>query len=312
MTARSITICIAIVGMLLTCWPLACQAATVIAAVMSNDSARYREAHRALVKSLAARGYTSPPVEFVMQTPTAPDPPSVSLAVKKLNAVRPSLIIAYGAPAALTATRETEGIPVVSVDIYSAEKPLAGMCGASSRVPLVTLIKTLLEIRPYRRLGVLYNSREAGSMRQFDDLRKAAAQHGMVVNEANAATPEALDHLLPSLLDRSDVVVATESSVVERHLEKLIQRSKTRNIPVIAVLPDASERGAMISLEVNPQEQGHLAADIATRILEGARPDHLPLLSPRRVALVINLRTAREMGISIPFAVLSSATRIIK
>ena len=94
--------------------------ATVIAAMMSSDQPRYREAHRAFVKAIAARGYGAPGTEIILQTPN-PDQLSLINTVRKFNAYRPDLIVAYGAPAALTAFREADGIPVVSVDVFAAE-----------------------------------------------------------------------------------------------------------------------------------------------------------------------------------------------
>jgi ABC-type uncharacterized transport system substrate-binding protein len=67
-----------------------------------------------------------------------------------------------------------------------------------------------------------------------------------------------------------------------------------------------------VSLEINPQEQGHLAAEMAVRILEGAKAEFLPLVRPHRIDLVINMRQAREIGIDVPVSVQRSATRLIK
>lgn len=286
-------------------------AGRVIAAMMSSDQPRYREAHRAFVKSLAARGYTASNTEIILQSPN-PDPISWSNTIRKFNAYHPDLIVAYGAPAAQAAVKESEGIPVVAADVYAAEKSPRGTCGVSSRVPMVTLLKTLKDIRHYRRVGVIYNAREIGSQRQFDEIRKYAPQHEMTVDGWNVASASALDTALASMLNKVDVIVATESGIVCRQFDRIIARAKARNIPVVSTMPDAAEKGALVSLEINPSEQGHLAAEIATRILEGARSEHLSLLTPRRVDLIINLRAAREMGITIPFPVLGNATRVLK
>ena len=285
--------------------------ATVIAAMMSSDQPRYREAHRAFVKAIAARGYSAPGTEIILQTPN-PDPLSWSNTIRKLNAYKPDLIVAYGAPAALIAFREANKIPVVSVDVFAADQPVKGMCGVSSRVPMVTLLKTLLGIRPYHRIGVLYTPREAGSQRQLDDLKKYSAQLGLTIIEASVASPATLDAAVNKLLDKAEVIVATESTTVSRQFEKIVARARTRNMPVVSTMPDAAEKGALVSLEINPNEQGHLAADMAARVLEGAKTEHLSLLSPHRIDLVINMRLAREMGIEIPFPVIGTATRLIK
>ncbi len=283
----------------------------VIAAVMSSDQPRYRDAHRSFVKSLAGRGYPAGTTEIILQSPN-PDQLSWSNTVRKFNAYRPDLIVAYGAPAAVTAMKESDGIPVVSVDVYATEKPLKGMCGASSRIPMVTLVRTLHDIRPYQRIGVIYSAREIGSLRQLDDIRHAASQHGMTVVEGNVTSAAALDGVLATMLERCEAIIVTEGSQGSRQFERIVARAAARNTPVIASMPDAADKGGLLSLEINPAEQGHLAAEIAARILEGASPDHLTLLSPRRIDLVVNMRVARQMGITVPFTVLGSATRIIK
>jgi putative ABC transport system substrate-binding protein len=283
----------------------------LIAAIMSSDQPRYREAHRAFVRSLAIRGYPPATTEIILQMPN-PDQLSWSNTVRKLNAYKPDLIVAYGAPAAITAMRESSGTPVVSVDIYAGEQPVKGIYGVSSRVPMITLLKALKDIRPFRNIGIIYTSRESGSRRQRDDIWKLAQQLGVGVTEINAATSTALDQGMATLLEHSDVVFATESYIVSRNFERIIARTKLHNIPVAATMPDAAVRGALVSLEISPQEQGYLAAEIAVRLLGGASPDQLPLLTPRRVDLIVNLRLAREMGLSVPFPVLGSATRIIK
>jgi putative ABC transport system substrate-binding protein len=278
---------------------------------MSSDQPRYREAHRSFVKSLAARGYTAATTEIILQTPN-PDPLSWSNTIRKFNAYKPDLMVAYGSPAAVVAMRESDGIPVVSADVYATDHPAKGMCGVSCRVPMVTLLKTMQEIRPYRRIGILYTSREAGSQRQADDIKKIALQLGVSVVDGNFVTNAALEAGLNAFMDRVDVMIATESSIVCRNFDRIIARSKSHNKPVAATMPDSAEKGALVSLEINPQEQGHLAAEIAVRILEGANPEHLSLLTPRRVELIVNMRAAREMGINLPFSVLGNATRVIK
>jgi len=283
----------------------------LIAAIMSSDQPRYREAHRAFVRSLADRGYPPSSVEILLQTPN-PDPLSWSNTIRKFNAYKPALIVAYGAPAAAAAMKEADDIPVVAADAYLPEQPTKGMCGVSSRVPMVTLVKTLQDIRPFRRLGIIYTSREVGSQRQRDEIRKLALQYGATISELNAASGTALENGLGGLIERSDVIVATESSVVCRNLERIISRAKSRAIPVAATIPDAAEKGAIVSLEISPQEQGHLAAEIAVRLLEGAIPERLTMLTPRRVDLIINMKTARELGLTLPFPVLGAATRVLK
>lgn len=285
--------------------------ATTISAIMSSDQPRYHEAHRAFVKALASHGYKPPSTEIILQTPNS-DPLSWSAEIRKLNGSRPDLIVTYGAPASLAMVREASGIPVVSVDVFAAEQPVKGVCGVSSRVSMVTLLKTLLDIRPYQRIGVLYTPRESGSQQQLDDVKKFAARLGTTVLEGCVSSAAALDAELNRLLERCDAVVVTEGSIFGQQFERIVARSKARKIPIVSTMPDAAQRGAIVSLEINPREQGHLAAEMAVRVLEGAKTEFLPLIRPQRVDLVVNMRRAREIGIEVPLSVLRSATRLIK
>jgi putative ABC transport system substrate-binding protein len=285
--------------------------AVTIAAIMSSDQPRYHEAHRAFVKSIAAHGYKPPSTEITLHTPNS-DPLSWGAEVRKLNGSRTDLIVTYGAPASLVAVREASGIPVVSADVFASDQQVKGLCGVSSRVSMVTLIKTLREIRPYKRIGVLYSPRESGSQQQLDDVKKFAAKLGITVLEGSVSSVAALDAELNWLFDKCEAVVVTEGGIFGQQFERISARSKARKIPIASTMPDGAEKGAIVSLEINPQEQGYLAAKIAVRILEGAKTEFLPLVRPQRVDLVINMRRAREIGIEVPFAVLRSATHLIK
>lgn len=285
--------------------------ATTIAAVLSSDQPRYRETHRAFVKSIAGHGYSTPSTHITLQTANS-DPLSLSAEIRKLNISRPDLIITYGAPASLAAGHEISGIPVISVDVFASEHPRKGLCGVSSRVSMTTLLTTLQKIRHYQRLGILYTPRDAGSLQQLEDVKKAATQLGVTVSEASVASAANLDPELNRLFDKSEAVIVTEGGLFSQQFDRIIARSRNRKIPIASTMPDAAVKGATVSLEINPQEQGYLAAEIAVRVLEGAKTEFLPLIRPQRIDLIINMRQARDIGIQVPYSVLRSANRIIK
>jgi putative ABC transport system substrate-binding protein len=278
---------------------------------MSSDQPRYREAHRAFVKAIGSHGFTSPSTEITLQIPHS-DPLSMAAEIRKRCGSNPDLIVTYGATASLAAVHESTGIPVVSADVFSPERPVKGLCGVSSRVSMVNLLKTMQDIRHFQRVGVLYTPREAGSQQQLDDVKKNAAKLGITVLEVSVASVAALDSELKRLFDKCDVVVVTEGGIFAQQFEHIIARSNAKKVPIVSTMPDAAEKGAILSLEINPQEQGYLAAEMAVRVLEGANPEFLPLIRPSRVDLVINMRKAREIGIEVPFGVLRRAIRLIK
>ncbi len=295
-------------------------ASKLVAAVMTSDLARYRDAHRSFVKTLAQKGYDQSNVEIIMQNPN-PDPISWANTIRKFNAIGADVIVTYGAPITLAAVRETEDIPVVFVDVYGPvetgiSRSMTGtgrnVTGISSKVPMAHLIKTTLELKKIKSLGVIYNSREIGSVVQLQEIKRLAAQYGFAVVEANVASQAALDSSLNQLVPRVDCIYVSESSAGSRGFEKIVHRANVAKIPIISHMPDASDRGALLALEVNPGEQGHLAADYTARILAGKKPSQMPISTPKKTELVINMRAAKILDIQVPFQVLSVATRILK
>jgi len=291
-----------------------------VAAVLTSDIPRYQEAYRAFVRGLAAKGFGEGEVEFITQTPN-PDPISWANSVRKFNALKPDLLVTFGAAATISATQEAVRVPIVFADVYgpvetgisrSMSKTGGNLCGVSSKVPMATLVKTMVAIRPVKTLGILYNRRERGSYVQMQEIKRLAAQQGFAVVEANVPVASGLDAALGHLLARCDCVFVSESSVVNRSLERIVHRATAARVPVISLVPDSAEKGALLTLEASPVEQGLLAASHAAKIFQGNRPGELAVLTPRKVDLVLNLHSAKALDVQIPFRVLSVATKVLK
>ncbi|WP_183348136.1 ABC transporter substrate-binding protein [Geomonas paludis] len=296
-------------------------AGKLVAALLTCDLPRYREAHKAFVKALVQKGYDQSNVEVITQTPN-PDLISWSNSVRKFNAIGADVIVTYGTSATLTALREAQDIPVVYADVYGpVETGVArnmsssgrNSTGVSSKVPLVTLIKTATELKPIKTLGIISANREEGALVQLKEARKIAAQSGIVLVETNVGSMGALDGALATLYaTRVDCVYVTECTAGSRSFEKIVHRCNELKIPVISQMPGAAHKGAVVSLEADPVEQGQLAAEYVARILSGKKASQLPVVTPRRVDLIVNLKAARLLDLNVPFPVLSAATRVLK
>ncbi|MBU5613100.1 ABC transporter substrate-binding protein [Geomonas sp. Red51] len=296
-------------------------AGKLVAALLTCDLPRYRDAHKAFVKALVQKGYDQSNVEVITQTPN-PDLISWSNSIRKFNAIGADVIVAYGTSATLAALREAQDIPVVFADVYGpVETGIAksmtssgrNSAGVSSKVPLVTLIKTAMELKQIKTLGIICANREEGALVQLKEARKVAAQAGIVLVEANVGSPTGLDAALATLFaTRVDCIYVTECTAGSRSFEKIVHRSNELKIPVISQMPGAAHKGALISLEADPVEQGQIAAEYVARILGGKKPSHLPVATPKRVDLIVNMKAARLLDLNVPFPVLTAATRVLK
>lgn len=295
-------------------------AGKLIVAVLTCDASRYREAHRTFVKTLTSNGYDQGNLDIIVQSPN-PDPISWANSVRKAVAIGADLIVTYGAPVTLAAMRETEDIPIVFVDVYgpvetgvTRNMTITGrnMTGVSSKVPMITLIKTALEVKPVRNIGVIYNSREIGSLVQLKEIKWLAAQQGFAVFDMNVSSVAGIDMALNALPSKVDYIFVSECAAGSKGFQKIVYRANEYKIPVISLIPSAADRGALVSLEISPAEQGESAGECAVKIFSGKKINQIPISTPKKIDLIVNLRAAKTLGLHIPFQVLSVATKIMK
>ena len=292
----------------------------LVAVVFTSDVARYKAAHRAFVKTLAANGYDQSNVDIIMQSPN-PDPISWANSVRKVIAIEADIIITYGAPATLAAMRETVDIPIVFADVYgpvetgvTRNMTVSGrnLTGVSSKVPMITLIKTATEVKPIRTMGVIYSSREIGSVVQLKEIKRIAAQQGFAVIEMNVSSVAGLDTALNSMLSRVDYIYISECTAGCKGFEKIVHRANEYKIPIISQIPEAADRGAMVALEISTAEQGQLAGECAVKVLNGKNISQIPISTPKKTDMIVNLREAKTLDLHVPFQALSAATKIMK
>ena len=295
-------------------------AGKLVAAVLTCDLPRYREAHRAFIKTLSLKGYDQSNMEIIVQSPN-PDPISWANSIRKFKGIGADIIVTYGAPATLAAMREADDTPIVFVDVYgpveigiSRSMSMTGshLAGVSSKGSMLNLIRTSREIRPFKSLGVVYSNREAGSVVQLKEIKRVAAQLGFAVIDGNASSAATLDRTLDNLLPQADSLYISEGSVGANGMDKIIQRATAAKIPVISQLPEAAEKGALLSVGANASEQGQLAAECALKIFNGKKPGQLAIGTPKRFDFIVNLRAARALDLNVPASIVGAATRVIR
>jgi len=129
----------------------------------------------------------------------------------------------------------------------------------------------------------------------------------------SVSTAASLDQGLATLLAaKVDYIYVSECTAGCRGFDKIVHRAAEQKIPVITLMPGGAAKGALISLEADPIEQGQLAADYAARILSGKKANHLPVVTPKKVELIVNLKIAKALELHVPFPVLSAATKVLK
>jgi len=284
-----------------------------IGVIFSGDLPRYHEAHKAFVTALARAGFDQSRVAIYVQTPN-PDAMSWTNSARKFVSVEVDAIVAYGAPAAAAALSETDTIPVVFSYVYD---PVAcgvkktNSTGVSSKVPMVTLLKTLKSITPFSRLAAVYNPDERDSVMQLDELIKNAAVLGFQIIEIKVKSPGEAKAKM-SRDTGADCVYISCSAAVDKDTQGIMDAANRKKIPAVTQVPGMVEKGVLLALTPSSTEQGEIAAAQVARILKGERPSDIPVENAKKVDLVLNLKAANALSLKVPFDVLNTATKVIK
>lgn len=299
-------------------WP-AVAAPQVVGVILTGNLPRYREAHNAFVNVLETGGFGAAKVKIFVQTPNA-DKMSLVNAVRRAVAAGAEIVVTYGTPATMIARDEAKKVPILFADVYdpvgaglvkSLAAPGVEVTGASCNVPLESLIGKLLRVRQIKSVGVLFTASDKGSAQQVRELESLAGKNGFSVQKQDIGNEEKVGPAVDSLLNGVDAIYLTESVPVGQRLAEVIEKAKGR-VPVVSQIPGLGERGAVLNLEADPEEQGKLLAVHTLQVLSGQKAFMLPVRLPKKISLVVNKGAARQLSMALPDEILKEAGRIVE
>jgi putative tryptophan/tyrosine transport system substrate-binding protein len=162
------------------------------------------------------------------------------------------------------------------------------------------------------RVGVLWHS-SGGQRTQWKASQGAAQQLNLQLHSMEIHTAEDLENVFREAVKaRSDAVAVTQTSEVGSNHERVIVLASKHRLPAIYAIPEYSEAGGLMAYGGNRSDLSRRAAVYVDKILKGAKPADLPVEQPTKFELVINLKTAKQIGLTIPPAILARADKVIK
>jgi putative ABC transport system substrate-binding protein len=230
-----------------------------------------------------------------------------------------------GDVAALAAKKATATIPVVFG--MGADPVKAGLVASFNRpggnATGFTLLTSemeskrlglLREIVPAVQLiGILVNPKFPSSSQELNDLELAAKGIGQRLFVASANDDAELDAALTSLgQQRVGALLVTAAPFFDTRLERIVGFAAQNRLPAIYQFREYAVAGGLISYGPNIVESYRNAGDYVGRILKGEKPADLPVLQPTKYDFVINLKTAKALGLAVPPTLLAEAGEVIE
>lgn len=162
------------------------------------------------------------------------------------------------------------------------------------------------------RVGILCPAHNTGADEWIKSMEAVSQALDMIPRTYRANTADELRRVLPGIDARTDVLAAAPDHSYLLHRATIISAAMSLKIPVVCQQPEYVLDGALLSLDPNRVELYRRLAYYVDAVLKGARPSDLPIEEPAKSWLMINLRTAKSLGIEIPGPILMRADQIIE
>ena len=235
-------------------------------------------------------------------------------------------VIVTGGPTAIPAAKAaTTAIPIVmafdtdpvgSGFAASLAKPGGNITGLSTLAPELSAkqIELLKEIVPkLARVAVLGTASRPGSAHALREVENAAKALKVQVQFQDVVDPKGIDAaFLAARKGGADAVLVLGSPLFNANRMELTELASKSRYPVIYDRAEFVEAGGLMTYSVSLADLARRAATYVDKILKGAKPGDVPIEQPTKFDLVVNMKTAKALGIKIPNSVLAQATRVIE
>ena len=235
------------------------------------------------------------------------------------------LILATSNPAALAAKSATKTIPIVFLGagdpvalglVDSLARPGENITGITSIAEVLAgkRLEILKETIPkLSRVAVLWDPRAPESAQQWKESQLAARELGLQLHSMEVSSADKFESAFDETAKaRSTALVGTHASLFTTNQKRLVELAAKNRLPAIYSREDYVDGGGLMSYGADRVEPYRRAASMIDKILKGAKPADLPVEQPTKFELVINLKTAKQIGLTIPPNVLARADRVIR
>ena len=235
------------------------------------------------------------------------------------------VIVAFGTLAPLAAKQATSTIPIVMTAagdpigsglVASLARPGGNVTGMSLMAPDLAgkRLELLKEVLPrLARVAVIWNAANPYSRLVFEETRGVAKTLATEIQSLEVRGPGDFDGALDSAMrKRVDALVAVEDPLTFNHRIQIADFCAENRLPGIYGLREFADAGGLMAYGASQEDLFRRAVGFVDRILKGVKPADLPTQQPTKFELVVNLKTAKALGLEIPPMLLARADEVIE
>ena len=278
----------------------------------------------ALLRGLAKAGYVEGQNLVIDYRSADGRPERLPELAADLVRTKPDVILTRGTPAALAAksagsvpiVMTASGDPLASRVVANLAHPGGNVTGLTSIVSELDTkrLEILKQLLPEaKRIAVILNMTNPAAVEQWKLMQRAAGSLAVQLVLFDVRDREALRSTLDSAVKQgANAVLGGNEAVVDANRSTIIDLAAKHKLPTIYASREFVDAGGLISYSVHYPDLYYRAASYVDRILKGAKPGQLPIERPTKFELVINLKTAKALGLTIPKELLLRADEVIE
>jgi putative tryptophan/tyrosine transport system substrate-binding protein len=278
----------------------------------------------ALLRGLAQHGYTLGQNVALERRGADGYPDRLPALVQDLVARRVEVLVTIGYPAALAAKQGTT-LPVVAINagdpvrtglVESLARPGGHLTGISDVSADLTpkRLELLKELVPtLRRVALLWNAADLGMTLRYQASEAGAQALGLTVQPLGVREPDDFEQAFAAMQrERPDAILMVTDTLTLLNRKRVFEFAAAQQLPAIYEFDALVRDGGLMSYGPDQDESFRRGAALVDRILQGTKPADLPFEQPTRFRLVLNLKTAQALGLTIPPTVLFQADEVIR
>jgi putative ABC transport system substrate-binding protein len=281
--------------------------------------------YRALREGLRALGYVESKTILIECREAPGHYERVPPLAAELVRLKVDVIVTDGLSPALAAKQATKTIPIVmgtvgdpvgSGLVDSLARPggnITGLTLATAEMNTKRL-EFLKAVAPAStRVAVLVNPGNPGAANGLRETEAAARSLGLRIRVVDARGPQDLDRAFAGMVkEQTDAVVILPDPILFEHRARIVALAAKQRLPAVGEAREFAEAGSLMTYGPRIDENFRRAAFFVDKILRGVKPGDLPVEQPTKFELVINLKTAKALGLTIPPALLQRADQVIE
>jgi putative ABC transport system substrate-binding protein len=236
----------------------------------------------------------------------------VNVLVTRGPTIRPAQQATHTIPIVMAVVTD----PVASGLVASLARPGGNLTGVSigaaelggKRLELLTQV-----VPQASRVAVLWNAALADKVPEWQGVQTAARALGVTLHSMEVRTPDDFDGALATLAkERPDALITLDDALTLAHHRRIVAFATQHRLAMISEVKDVAEAGGLMTYGPSGRDLWRRTAAYVDKLLKGAKPAELPIEQPMTFELVINLKTAKVLGLTIPPSLLFQADEVLR